>query len=112
MNRTEILSLLRELEWACDAGGCPSCHEWGDFGHAPDCRLKAAIEKLKRPEPSVSAEDVERVVNAELTPEISSVMLRFGNACEFSGSIRNHSQSGLTPIIMTGSRLSTSASAI
>ena len=48
--RDEARALLREVEWA-DAGRCLFCHRLGTvnneqepYGHAPDCRLKAALE--------------------------------------------------------------------
>ena len=38
--RDELLALLREVEWT--PHGCPVC---GRSNHAPDCRLKAALER-------------------------------------------------------------------
>jgi hypothetical protein len=52
----DLRALLREVEWAgccwdeigraCDLTWpfCPVCHEQQPSGHAPDCKLKAALE--------------------------------------------------------------------
>lgn len=44
----EAVTLLRELEWALKGklgGYCPVCEFHKDHGHAPDCRLAAALGK-------------------------------------------------------------------
>jgi hypothetical protein len=48
--RAELIALLREVEWGqnVDDGdwgerACPLCHSLEDGGHAPDCRLAAAL---------------------------------------------------------------------
>jgi hypothetical protein len=47
--RDAAVNELRRLEWFDDHGEygacCPSCAHWQDFGHAPDCRLRAALSQ-------------------------------------------------------------------
>lgn len=48
-----LLELLREIEWACFDGhtgnqSCPSCRNDEHEGHAPDCKLKAALKKYEK----------------------------------------------------------------
>lgn len=58
--RASLLSLLREVEWEAGTalddgdgvvdlmsarGSCPACHATESEGHAPDCRLAAALKE-------------------------------------------------------------------
>jgi hypothetical protein len=47
--RDAAVNELRRLEWFDDHGEygacCPSCAHWQDFGHAPDCPLRAALSQ-------------------------------------------------------------------
>lgn len=43
--RDEARALLREVEWRGHGGCCPLCGMSPTERHAPDCRLKAALEE-------------------------------------------------------------------
>lgn len=48
----ELRTLLRDLEWVYPWAGPPFCQECRreeKYGHAPDCRIDAALRKGKNP---------------------------------------------------------------